>query len=218
MNPYSREANEQNYQQAGLEYGGNNEAIRALRNILPWLSMGAQDQAKFGYQLQGQRQSAIMQLLNSLSPASQGAEQRRLQNQAYDSAGQGSRQASLALKSQGLGDGFNAGNTAAIFGDAARTSNDIAREYASPEHQANALLSWLQVADAGSQNPYANQLMDLNGAFSKWQELKDSASANRAATGGIGALAGAVGQYAGGINWTRPGRGAAGSNKTLTAG
>lgn len=146
------------YRQYGFDPSGNNEYVPMIRRWQTYLYPTASQGLEFFAGLQPQRQSAIRQLLDSLSPSGLQAKAQGLQNQAAEQAAMAARQANLMNRSMGYGDGFSAGNTAAIMGQAARTQSDIARQYADPQFQAQALTQLLGVYDQAAMNP-AMQLM-----------------------------------------------------------
>ncbi|AIE86991.1 hypothetical protein [Fimbriimonas ginsengisoli] len=191
---------EQQYKQFGFDPRGNNEASGSLMRFLPDYFEQAASNAEFGKRLNGQRQSAISALLNSLSPASQQSQMLGLQRGNTEQAANAARQANMMNRSYGLGDGFQAGTTAGAFGQADRMNNDIAREYASPQHQRSALQALLQAIGYGQENPQLDQIAHIG------QILEQRHQANQAEMGSgsfLSALAPIAGAYLGGMGGGR---------------
>lgn len=185
------------YKQYGFDPNGNNEIWGSLRRFFPTYFQGAASNAQFAQGLNGQRQSAISQLLNSLSPASQQAQLQGLQNHNTEQAAMQARQASLMNRANGMGDGFNAGTTNQMFGQAARQNNDLAREYASPQHQMAGLQAILQAIGYGQQNPELDELYRMGGVI----EQRHQANQQEANSGGfLNSVLPMLGQAAG-MGW-----------------
>lgn len=194
-NPYSNDGIQNLYKKYNLSYGGNDEANKGLRQIVPEYTDLANQGAQFQLSLEPQRQSAVSQLLNSMGAAGQQAQMTQLQNQAGEQAANAARQTALMNRSMGMGDGFTAGNTAALMGQGAMQQNQIAQNFASPQYQAQVLQSILQAISGAGNNGGYQMLNDLSNHFETVQNNK----VNQAAQSGspLGALLGAAGGIAG---------------------
>lgn len=194
-NPYSDQGIQNLYKKYNLSYGGNDEANKGLRQIVPEYTDLANQGAQFQLSLEPQRQSAVSQLLNSLGPAGQQAQMTQLQNQAGEQAANAARQAALMNRSMGMGDGFTAGNTAALMGQGAMQQNQIAQNFASPQYQAQALQAILQAISGAGNNGGYQMLNDLSNHFQTVQSNKVSQASQSGNP--LGALLGAAGGMAG---------------------
>jgi hypothetical protein len=149
------------YKQYGFNPDGDNEFSPMARRWQTYLYPGASQNLEFFEGLQPGRRSAIQNLLNNLSPSGLQAQAQSLQIQAGEQGANAARQANLMNRSMGLGDGFNAGNTAAIMGQAAQTQNNIARQYADPQFQSQALAQLLGVYDQAANVPEMQMMTGL---------------------------------------------------------
>jgi hypothetical protein len=161
----SKQGSQDAYRRMGFDPNGNNEVWGSLRRLFPSIFEEAASNAAFGSHLNGAKQSGIERLIALLNPANQQAQMQGIQRGNTERAAQGARQASLMNRAQGLGDGFQAGTTNAMFGAANRQNNDVAREYASPEHAIQGLQALLRAISYGQQNPEMEELYRMGGVL-----------------------------------------------------
>jgi len=185
------------YTKYGFMSDGDNEFSPMVKRWQAYLYPGASQGIKFFEGLQPQRRSAIQSLLSNLSPAGMQSQMHGLQNQAAEQGANAARQASLMNRSMGLGDGFNAGNTASIMGQAAQTQNNIARQYADPQFQAQALAQLLGVYDQAAQIPEIQMMSGFQPTIMGQNEFL----ASHAGQGVFGQIAPILGAAAGNPGW-----------------
>lgn len=194
-------SNQQNIRDMYTKYGfmpdGDNEFSPMVKRWQAYLYPGASQGLEFFEGLQPQRRSAVQSLLNNLSPAGMQSQMHGLQNQAAEQGANAARQANLMNRSMGLGDGFNAGNTAAIMGQAAQTQNNIARQYADPQFQSQALAQLLGVYDQAAQIPE----MQMMAGFQPTIMSQNEYLASHAGQGFFGQVAPILGAAAGNPGW-----------------
>lgn len=164
--PTSKSSTTDAFRSFGMDPNGNNEAWgAAIQRLFPGVFQQAVKGQQFGAGLQQQGQDAISRLLHLFSQQGQNTQLQGMQRGNTEQAAQGAHQASLTNRSMGLGDGFQAGTTNQMFGQANRMNNDLSREYASPEHHMQLLQNLLGAVNMGQQNPAMDELYRMGSVF-----------------------------------------------------
>lgn len=173
--------------------GGTNNWLEGLLKLLGANSIDdlvASGNANSGFNTS--RIQNIQARIQALNPANQQAQSQRLQNQAVEGSAQGARQANLANRAGGLGDGFQAGTNNAFASQGQRQANDIRNEYNSPEHMARAGEAQYGAIMQGFQDPQYERLLQLLGFFSQQSANAKQGQKNNLLGSAVGAGLGAL--------------------------
>lgn len=159
---------------------------------------GVEDDIRFGQSLMPGRREAITAMIGNMGPAATQARVDRNTNREMSMAGQGGALAALLNRSQGMGDGFQAGQNAGIAQEAAMRSAQFERDENSPDAQLKRLMALLGATDQGTQSAALGQLMQVLGPVFQQQQIRNAEPKSQTL---FSQIAGAVAPFAGSIKF-----------------
>jgi hypothetical protein len=189
----------------GLDPRGNNELGTMMQQWGARLYPIVGQELEFLSQMAPLRQQAILGLIDSMGPDAVDADIAAFGAGADENAAKASKQASMANKAQGLGDGYQEGQNAGIAGKAASEKNAYRQQQLSPAAKIQRAAMLIQ-AMQGAGNPQAfNMAMGLFGPIEQRHRQNQSEVGSGSAWNSIGGMLG----QATGMGWNPFGRASA---------
>jgi hypothetical protein len=178
-------------------YSGSGPSRSPYAEFVPIHASRVKSQLLFGNQLEGQRQSAIQNLLRSMQPGNIQANADRMRQTGYNAAISQAPKTDFALRQMGLGSGAREGAVLGGINQANSAANQHLARMNSPEGQQQMLMAILQAIGQG-QSSELGQYTDMASFLQGGDQFNKQMAGKSGLLGTLGGLAGMA--FSGGWN------------------